>query len=115
MTVIFCEASNEDEIRNVKAIMCCLEAVWALGTESQLLQSELIGMRVDEHRMMLFVVIMGVRWVCSRRLIWICLYVWEARPKPFGIQWWSGALARELESDMSSSGWAGNAYSSSAF
>ena len=44
-TLIFCEA-DEDQIRNVKAILLCFEVV--LGSKINYLKSELIGIKVGE-------------------------------------------------------------------
>ena len=47
-TLIFCEA-KEDQIKNVKAILYCFEAV--LGLKINFFKSELIGIRVEESLM----------------------------------------------------------------
>ena len=57
-TLIFCDA-NEDQIRNVKAILICFEAV--SGLEINFFKSELIGIRVEESLIRKFAKILGCK------------------------------------------------------
>lgn len=69
MTVIFCEVN--EEVRNVKAILWCFEAV--SGLKVNFFKSEVVGVGVGEERVMLLADIMWCKWVISRRLTWACL------------------------------------------
>ena len=55
-TLIFCGA-EEDQVKNVKAIFICYEAV--LGLKINFFKSELIGLRVEDHKMVQFADILG--------------------------------------------------------
>ena len=55
-TLIFCEA-NEDQIRNVKAIHLCFEAV--SGLKISLFKSELIGIRVGDSLLHQYADVLG--------------------------------------------------------
>ena len=54
----FCEA-NEDQVKNVKAILICYEAV--SGLKINFFKRELIGIRVDEPKMTQLADILGCR------------------------------------------------------
>ena len=57
-TLIFCE-TNEDQVKNVKAILICYEAV--SGLKINFFKIELIGIRVDDPKMIQFADILGCR------------------------------------------------------
>lgn len=55
-TIIFCEA-DEDQIKNVKAILQCFDAV--LGLKVNFFKSDLLGIRMGDHSMQRFANILG--------------------------------------------------------
>eukprot|EP00268_Persea_americana_P042204 TRINITY_DN4223_c4_g1_i1.p1 TRINITY_DN4223_c4_g1~~TRINITY_DN4223_c4_g1_i1.p1 ORF type:complete len:155 (-),score=18.14 TRINITY_DN4223_c4_g1_i1:1424-1888(-) len=56
--VIFCGA-DEDQVKNVKVILICFEAV--LGLEINFFKSELIGLKVEDQKMVQCAKILGCR------------------------------------------------------
>lgn len=74
-TLILCEA-NVDQIKNVKAIMLCYEAVFSLKVNFH--KSELLGMMVDEQTLNISANILGCKsWFVSIWLSWAASVFWE--------------------------------------